>query len=65
MAADAKLKPTPTIEEMQRSLAGETIDEHEHDGSPYQDMNAPLQNKVATADQPGANYKTRAAQQQK
>ena len=36
MDAQAKCRPTPTIEEVQKALAGEPVDDKEPDGSPEQ-----------------------------
>lgn len=55
-------KPTPTQNENDLAALGVHITEHEPDGSPPQDPNAP-QTKQAEAKRPGqtAQYQTRAA----
>lgn len=36
MEADTKLRPTPTVDEIQQAIAGHSVDNKESDGSPLQ-----------------------------
>ena len=44
MQADSKLKPTPTIEEVQAAIAGHSKDVKEPDGAPLQNERHPVAN---------------------
>ena len=44
MQADSKLKPTPTIEEVQAAIAGHSKDFKEPDGAPLQNERHPVAN---------------------
>ena len=49
MAKQAKYRPTPTIEEVQKALIGEHVDEKEPDGSPEQNIHhvtTPVQTQI-------------------
>ena len=43
MDAQAKCRPTPTIEEVQRALEGRPVDDKEPDGSPLQHEHPPVE----------------------
>lgn len=57
MVADAKLKPTPTPDEIAAALAGKSVDEKEPDGSPPQDSR--VHPRAASAEGNDAPYRTR------
>lgn len=42
MERDAKLRPTPTVEEVQRAMRGHSVDNKEPDGSPEQNPHHPV-----------------------
>lgn len=44
MEADAKLRPTPTPEEIQMAVAGHVVDQKEPDGAPLQNERHPITN---------------------
>lgn len=47
MERDAKLRPTPTIEELQQAMAGHNIDKKAPDGSPEQNIHHPVAGPAA------------------
>ena len=77
MARQAKYRPTPTVEEVQRALGGENVDDKEPDGSPEQNVHhrtTPVSRqievgrKTSEAKPSGVDksgYQTRASEQQK
>jgi hypothetical protein len=53
------VKPTPTQEENDLAAMGEHVLEHEPDGSPPDDPNAPTTKTRAIESKPGGDYQTR------
>lgn len=76
MAKHASYRPTPTVEEVQRALGGENVDDKEHDGSPEQNVHhrtTPVSKQIevghktseAKSSSDKSGYQTRAAEPRK
>jgi hypothetical protein len=74
MAKQDACRPTPTVEEVQKALIGEHVDEKEPDGSPEQNVHhvttpaskqIEVGHKVAEAKPAGGVYATRTATPEK
>lgn len=76
MAKQAGYRPTPTVEEVQKALRGEGVDEKEPDGSPEQNVHhrtTPVSKQIevghktseAKSSSDKSGYQTRAAEPRK